>query len=106
MNDAAKAIEWVRAELNAAPSVFFPDLFTLVIPGTATPDGFGGETQADPVEHTNIPGKVEPLGRSDQIVGGAQITNQDHKITMGVTATTRGIRSHYQIIRQEQGDQE
>lgn len=105
MNELAAAIEEVRTELAAASKEFFPERFTIVIPGTTVPDGFGGTTEGDPVEHKNIPGKIEVLGRSDQVIGGAQITNQTHKIKMGVTTITRNIKPHYQLIRQAQGDQ-
>lgn len=104
MNDVTLAIEEARAEIAAASSEFFPDLCDLIIPGATVPDGFGGETQPVPIIHRNIPCKVEVLGRSDVPIGGAQITTQGHKITMGATAITKQIKPHYQIVVQGHHD--
>lgn len=100
MNDIAQAIEEARREIANASTEFFPDLCSLIIPGSDVPDGFGGTTLGSPTTHANIPCKVEVLGRSDQLIGGAQITTQTHKITMGATAITKQIKPHYQIVVQ------
>jgi hypothetical protein len=96
--DLADVIEDVRLELDQVAPDIFSDLCNLIIPGATVPDGFGGETQATPVAHRNIPCKLEPLGRSDLVVGGAQITTQSHKLTMGANAITKQIKPHYQIV--------
>ena len=104
MNEVTLAIEEARSELASASTEFFPDLCNLIIPGATVPDGFGGETQSVPVVHGNIPCKVEVLGRSDVPIGGAQITTQGHKITMGANSITKKIKSHYQIVVQGHHD--
>lgn len=98
MADVATKIEGGRAKVNSKTAKFLPDLCNLVIPGATVPDGFGGETETDPVIHQNQRCKVEVLGRSDQVIGGAQLTNQTHKITMGANSITKQIKQHYQIV--------
>lgn len=104
MNDVAQAIEEARSELATASAEFFPDLCSLIIPGGTTADGFGGETAGSPTTYPGIPCKIEPLGRSDREIGGAQITTQGHKITMGANAITKQIQPHYQIMVQGHHD--
>lgn len=98
MADVATKIEKGRAKVNSKTGKFLPDLCNLIIPGATEPDGFGGETETDPVIHRNIRCKVEVLGRSDVPIGGAQITTQGHKLTMGANAITKQIEQHYQIV--------
>jgi hypothetical protein len=96
--DLAGKLDAARLKVNTKALKFLPDLCNLIIPGATVPDGFGGETQVAPVVHRNIPCKLEPLGRSDLVVGGAQITTQSHKLTMGANAITKQIKPHYQIV--------
>jgi len=96
--DLADVIDDVRLELDQVGPDIFTDLCNLIIPGATVPDGFGGETQSTPVVHSNIPCKVEVLNRSDVPIGGAQITTQGHKLTMGANAVTKQIEQHYQIV--------
>lgn len=98
MADLAGKIDAARLKVNSKAAKFLPDLCNLIIPGATQPDGFGGETQSDPVVHANIPCKVEVLGRSDVAIAGAQITTQGHKITMGANTVTKQIEQHYQIL--------
>ena len=104
MNDVTLAVEEARSALATASAEFFPDLCNLVIPADTVPDGFGGETQGDAATYGDIPCKIEPLGRSDREIGGAQITTQGHKITMGANAITKRIQPHYQIAVQGHHD--
>lgn len=98
MADLATKIDAARLKVNSKRTKFLPDLCNLIIPGATEPDGFGGETQTSPTIHTNIPCKVEVLGRSDVPIGGAQITTQGHKLTMGANTITKQIEQHYQIV--------
>ncbi len=98
MNELASAIEGVRTELAGSSDIYIGAL-RIVIPSGSIPDGFGGETEGTPTEYPNIPyKKIEPLGRSDIIAGGAQITTQTDKITLPATTVTKKIKPHYQLI--------
>lgn len=98
MNELAAAIEEVRAELAGAADIYVGTL-KIVVPSAGSPDGFGGETDGTPTEYPNVPfRKIEPLGRSDLVVAGSQITTQTHKITLPATAVTKRVKSHYQLI--------
>ena len=98
--DLADVIEDVRSEIDQVGPDIFTDLCNLIIPAATVPDGFGGETQGGPTTYQDIPCKIEPLGRSEREIGGAQITTQGHKITMGANARTKQIQPHYQIVVQ------
>jgi hypothetical protein len=98
--DLADVIEDVRLELDQVGPDIFTDLCNLIIPAATVPDDFGGETQGEPTTYRDIPCRIDPLGRSDREIGGAQITTQGHKITMGANARTKLIQPHYQIMVQ------
>lgn len=98
MANLADKLDAARLKVNSKAFKFLPDLCNLIIPGATVPDGFGGETQSSPVIYRNISCKVEPLGRSDLVIAGAQITTQGHKLTMGANTITKQIKSHYQIV--------
>lgn len=87
------------ANIAAAVAVpAFPDLCSLKVPGTPTPDGYGGTTETETTAASGIRCLYEPLSRSMKRLGGAQITTQTHRITMEATSATRVIRDHYKIV--------
>jgi hypothetical protein len=94
--------ETITGAANAAGAIgvqAFPDLCSLRVPGTGTPDGFGGTTETETTVASGVRCLYEPLSKSMKTLGGAQITTQTHRITMeATTATTRAIRDHYKIV--------
>jgi hypothetical protein len=78
---------------------YFLDRCELREPGTSTPDGFGGTTEADDtILESDIEVYCEPLTRKMLEFGGARITTQTHRLTMRATENTRAIQPHQQIV--------
>jgi hypothetical protein len=73
--------------IRALKTAYLSDVATITEPGTATADGFGGQTLASPTTTTTT-GTLAPLGQTPQELAIASRAAGDHVVAVFLPALT------------------